>query len=320
MSSIQASLVHSSVSSTLNGMICPNCFSPMVIEEIQHTKFCHHCSWQYQEIEGIPILLSSTDQNDSFFQDYLQNYKQISLDDLAQSIQPPKYLSIMSNRFVRDVLKFIGKDVSGLNICELGVGQGHFFNKIANLNPRLLVGIDISIPYLKQFRTSSNVKTVVANAENVPFKNKFDLLVASDILEHVINVGDFLYSTNRSLKDNGAFVVKVPLNENLNQYSRLTGCPYRFVHLRNFTEQSLKTVLESAGFEVERILYDGFLDYRVRKFISQSKLLKSIFNLFLKVYCKGSNVDIANINRHLGRLMMEPVEIIACCRKVRNVL
>ncbi len=322
MTTTQTNLDNNNAGSTplLDGVICPNCFASISIGDIQSTQACQNCEWRYEEIEGIPLLLSSDDKSDSFFQDYFQNYEQISLDDLGHSIQPTQYLQIMSERFTSYVLNFVGQDISQLNVCELGVGQGHFFNKMAKLNPRLLVGVDISIPYLKQFKPAPNTQLVIANAENVPFKNQFDLLVASDILEHVINVGDFLYSTNRSLRKNGAFVVKVPFNEDINQYSRLAGCPYRFVHLRSFTEQSLRKVLESAGFKVEKILYDGFLDYRLKPFMAKRAKLKKLFRQWLQFRYQDDVIQVATINRHIGKLLMEPIEIVACCRKMDDVL
>jgi SAM-dependent methyltransferase len=101
------------------------------------------------------------------------------------------------------------------------------------------------------------ITLALANAENLPFADAFDVVIASELLEHVLNVGDLLVSLHRALADRGRLFVRVPYREDLRQYARQNGCPYPFVHLRTFTRDSLVDMLRRAGFRPRRIRYDG---------------------------------------------------------------
>ncbi len=292
-------------------LLCPDCY---ISFDINNEKECKSCNWQLESVEDIPILLSNIDKNDHTFQDYLQNYDKISIDDLEQSIQNETYLNIQQDK----LFSYLG-DVSNFEICEVGIGQGHLLKRIMKHQPKRVVGIDISIPYMKQYKSQSNISVLLANAENIPFKDEFDLLIASDILEHVFNVGDFLASANRAIKDTGKFVVRVPFNENLMQYSKLMGCPYKFVHLRSFSKQTLIALLTKAGFKIQKLHYDGFYPDKLRPFIANLPKLEKLFNFFTTKYFKDIH-HVASINNHLGKFLMEPIEITAVCTKTHNIL
>ena len=108
------------------------------------------------------------------------------------------------------------------------------------------------------------VELVVANVETLPYAEAFDLVVASELLEHVLNLGDALISLHRSLVPGGDLVVRVPLKEDLRQYARQNGCPYPFVHLRSFTREGLVDALSQAGFRARRVWLDGYFPGRPR--------------------------------------------------------
>ena len=97
-----------------------------------------------------------------------------------------------------------------------------------------------------------------ANAENLPFRAELDAIVASDVLEHVLNPADFLQSALEALVPGGRLLVKVPYRENISQYRRSDGCPYPMVHLRTFDRTLLRQALEDTGLRPERFSYSGF--------------------------------------------------------------
>ena len=135
----------------------------------------------------------------------------------------------------------------------MGVGKGILFEKLRRAGPAMLVGVDISMPYLQRVANTGNLTVVLANAENLPFRDAFDLVVAADVLEHVLNVGDFLMSVRESVVTDGTFVVRVPYLDNMLQYAHLNGCEYDIVHLRNFARGNLVHLLRHTGFVVDRL-------------------------------------------------------------------
>lgn len=208
------------------------------------------CGWRLEWVGDLPVWLSSADRSSPMMASYRENYERIAEDDRAESIQPEAYLDAQSSK----LRGYLG-DLTGLRICEVGVGQGRLFRQLAASKPGQLVGVDLVPSYLGEI---DDALLVVANAENLPFSAQFDLIVATDVLEHVVSVGDFVLSAREALRPGGRFVVRVPLNENLLPYSRLMGCPYEFVHLRTFSSRQLRCLLRAAGFRVERVYQDGF--------------------------------------------------------------
>jgi 2-polyprenyl-3-methyl-5-hydroxy-6-metoxy-1,4-benzoquinol methylase len=290
-------------------LLCPDCFTQFD-EDSNH---CLSCNWKKESINGIPVYLSSADKSDHIFSDYLKNYHQISIDDLEHSIQNETYLNIQTEKF----FSYVG-NVEGLNVCELGVGQGKLLKKLLEAKPKKLTGVDISVPYLELYKNQDNISVIIANAENIPFKNEFDIIIASDILEHVLNVGDFLLSANRALKQGGKFVIKTPNNEDLTMYSRLAGCKYKFVHLRNFNKYSLSKLMVNSGFKIEKIYFDGFYPSRKRSYIVNNKFLNQRFDNFCKRYTDVH--EISGLNNMLGCILMEPLEMTVICVKKTDIL
>jgi len=285
-------------------LICPECASEIALAGAG----CARCGWKLERRGGVPVLLSESDRNDPFFVEYLQNYDRIAADDLTKSIQDERYARAQAAK-LRDYLGTL----SGLRVCDVGVGRGLLFSHLAASDARSLTAVDISLAYLIQLPDRDRHRIVIANAENLPFVEEFDLLVASDVLEHVSNVGNFLVSVNRALPLGGRFVVRVPLEESLMAYSRWLGCPYKFVHLRAFTKRGLRLLLESAGFEVTRFRFDGFERSRARTLVTRYARIKRMFLEELdRRYSGRHEAEIPNV---LGALLMRPIEIAAIATK-----
>lgn len=292
--------------------ICPDCHHGLQ----ENADACHHCQWKCQSEQQIPIYLSTHDAHDHLFQKYIHNYDKISVDDLENSIQDTAYLKSQNEKFYSYL-----PAMKGLKVCEVGIGKGMLIQQILKDKPAALVGVDISIPYLKyiQEKTQHQVQVVVGNAENLPFQEEFDVIIASDIIEHVLNVGDFLTSVNRALKPGGTFIVKTPNNEDINAYSKLRGCQYDFVHLRNFNKSSLKSVLIGAGFEIQKFIYDGFYPYRKRNYIKNTDYLNRKFDAYMEK--KYPNVhEVNTIGNRWGCLIMNPIEITSITKKKYSIL
>jgi 2-polyprenyl-3-methyl-5-hydroxy-6-metoxy-1,4-benzoquinol methylase len=233
-------------------LLCPDCLS-----SLPELGTCPSCGWQPEFREGIPILLSPTDRESPAFAAYSDNYDRIAEDDLSESIQPVRYLEVQAE----SLWSYLG-NVAGRDVCELGIGRGLLLDRLMASDANTVTGIDISLPYLARYaeaagESAGRLRLAVANAELLPYAEAFDLVVASEILEHVFNAGDFLISLHRSLRPGGRTLVRVPYKEDLRQYARQNGCKYAFVHLRTFTRDSLESMMSRAGFKPVRMYFDG---------------------------------------------------------------
>ena len=107
------------------------------------------------------------------------------------------------------LLEAVG-DVRGLAVCDVGVGKGMLLDRLLRGQPafahRRRSGAALPTPS----RRARRRQLVLADAERLPFRAEFDVIVSSDVLEHVLNVGDFLVSVREALRPGGRFVVRVP--------------------------------------------------------------------------------------------------------------
>ncbi|MCK4386490.1 MAG: class I SAM-dependent methyltransferase [Candidatus Pacebacteria bacterium] len=68
-------------------------------------------------------------------------------------------------------------------------------------------GVDLYFDENKLENTKNYKKQ---SAENFDFDNKFDVIFAGDLIEHLSNLGQFLDSCKRNLKDDGRLIITTP--------------------------------------------------------------------------------------------------------------
>jgi SAM-dependent methyltransferase len=240
--------------------ICPDCARPLTADACP-------CGWAVGSRDGVPELLSSRDRRSPLFGDYLATYDRIAEEDLRESIQARDDLRRKTAALVRD----LGELPPGTRVCDVGVGQGHLLDELRTRPGVRLTAVDVATPYLRrELGRADGADALVANAENLPFREAFDLIVSTDVIEHVLNVGDYLVSVHRALVPAGRFVVRAPYREDLLQYARLRGCPYEMVHLRTFDRPLMADALRGAGFAVERVQLDGWFPGRARGWVRRT--------------------------------------------------
>jgi hypothetical protein len=86
-----------------------------------------------------------------------------------------------------------------------------------------------SVTVVDRRMADSRFAPVLTNAGDLPFAEAFDIVTATDIMEHVLNVGSFISSLNGALVVGGDAYVRVPYPEDLLPYSPHLDCEYRFV-------------------------------------------------------------------------------------------
>jgi len=291
-------------------LTCPDCRQPIGWEPL----CCSSCGWCGEHRDGVPVVLSTTDRADATFSSYLSNYDRISRDDLAQPILDLNYVRYQAG----NLISLIGAP-RGQRVLDLGCGRGVLGKALAERGAATVVGVDLSIAYLSTLASEQGIRPVCANAENLPFHEQFDLAISTDVLEHVLNVGSFLYSLNRALRPGGRVCIRVPHNENLLNYSPQLGCPYRFVHLRSFNKRLLNDVLAGAGFQVDRFRFDGFVPGNRRScWLSPASRGNRIEDYILRRV--GDPASITSWPPAIAGLLWRPHEVIVMATKVKRIV
>lgn len=114
----------------------------------------------------------------------------------------------------KKVIQIIGKN-NPKKILDIATGTGDLAIMMADLNPKEIVGLDISAGMLEvakekisQKNLSALIKMVLADSESIPFEdNYFDAITVSFGVRNFENLNKGLKEILRVLKPGGTFVV-----------------------------------------------------------------------------------------------------------------
>lgn len=182
-----------------------------------------------------------TNSSNEVMDAYVKIYSEIAEIDSMHALQDSL---VLEKKAIAD-LKIISKYVRvGSRVLEVGPGLGHLA-KLLHGEGVAYFSTDVTPTYLKFLKG----KKFLSNIERLPkFENNFDVVIACDVFEHVLNEGDAAISVYSALKNNGVFFIRTPYKEPLINYATNIGSPFPFVHLRTYDKSSLKQLLFSAGF------------------------------------------------------------------------
>ena len=179
--------------------------------------------------------------------------------------------------------RFTERYIKGKNLLEIGSGEGFvlelFEKKGFNVN-----GIEASKDNLrlikKKLRTG---ECKIGFAEDLPdYDKKFDVIIMSHVLEHLINCRLVISSLRELLAEDGIIFIEVPNCEDL---ITLEHSVFTQPHLHHFTEKSFEFLFKSCGYEI--IKSDIFFSHVV----TLAEHIKYMLKWFLKIDCytKGTN-------------------------------
>jgi len=156
------------------------------------------------------------------------------------------------------ILKMLPKERKNLMILDVGCGNMFLSSLIKKKMNSHVIGIDISSKSIKTAK-GKEIEAIICDACKLPFRSEtFDVVIASEILEHLLFPEVAVEESHRVLKKKGIFIVSVPNLSSLQSRVNLLlkGCsdeityPYNKGHIRFFTLSSLKYLLKER-FSVE---------------------------------------------------------------------
>lgn len=279
---------------------------------------CASCGWRPVVEDGVLNLMTEADFASPVLASYFGNYDHIAEDDLNAPILNLSYVEHQA----RNLARYAGNAVKGRTIMDLGCGRGFLTRTLHEGGAKTVAAVDISTAYLRKLADLPGVIPVLANAERLPFRGAFDLVVSTDVMEHVLNLGSFLVSLNLSLRPFGVAILRVPYRESLVGYSHQAGCKYDFVHLRTFDRRTIRDTLNSAGFEIERTWFDGFNLHSPRPASVSTPRRQLLYAKFQRWALRrvADPAEVTTWPWPLAGLVMTPKEIVVRARKVRAAL
>lgn len=152
-------------------------------------------------------------------------------------------------RALLSYLDAIGRDH---RILEIGAGGGFILQDLRERGFRALTGSDITPTSLNEIRNRlPDAHVVGADAESLPFTaGAFDVVISSDVLEHLPRLDQHLAEVHRVLAADGRYLFKTPNRHLAESYYLLRGLyDYHIWHPSMVGPGEARRVLRRNGFD-----------------------------------------------------------------------
>lgn len=140
------------------------------------------------------------------------------------------------------------------SVLDIGYGSGFVAYHIAQ-KARKVTGIDIvnkNIILAKKEYCLDNIRFIEGDATTYQFNETFDVIILSNVLEHIKKRKEFLKNIKRLAPK---FLIRVPLitRDWLSVYKKNCGFSYKLdnTHFIEYTEENFRTEIERAGLKIE---------------------------------------------------------------------
>lgn len=154
--------------------------------------------------------------------------------DVAKATSANAYCWIKKGNFTKKLA------TDPKRILDLGCGWGRELVRLQNA-----VGIDVCLPFLKTAKSYTKNDVVLASISSLPFTDdSFDLLVMSEVIEHLENQERSMSEAIRVLQDKGRIVLQTPNR----QFTKQKVVAEKYGHVHEFNPKELFIFLANFGF------------------------------------------------------------------------
>lgn len=177
----------------------------------------------------------------------------IAFDDRFEEV--PKQLSYLVNQNASPKVR----------VLDIGIGDGVYEASLdENVRRKCdFFGIDISIKQLKRAKKLlKDWKIVDLNSQRIPYQdNSFDIVISSEVLEHVFYPEKVLVEAYRVLKNKGTMILTFPNSSCLQLRlgifffgsSPLLNYPANLEHIRFFTSKDILSLMNNKVILVKKM-------------------------------------------------------------------
>ncbi|WP_206744768.1 class I SAM-dependent methyltransferase, partial [Brachyspira hyodysenteriae] len=199
--------------------------------------FCDNCSLVYNDFisneeEFIKYYSLNSSYNESYHIVHLKN-------------------DSYNNEILNSLEKHINKNSY---ILEEGCGSGDLLYNFYINGYSNLYGIDASNAF-NAIKNISNINFISGSIFNriIEYKSKFDMIIISHVLEHLLDIDEIIKNIKYMLNDSGYLYISVP---SLMEYSSNFKTPFfsfSLEHISHFCEQSINNLANKYSFEIVNI-------------------------------------------------------------------
>lgn len=157
---------------------------------------------------------------------------------------------------------FIDNIEEGDTVLDVGCGNGALLKDVALKSMASAAGIEISANNVKAAKASiyglPYVEIIHADIWNYKEDREFDVIILSNVLEHMDHRSELLASLSKRFKPK-KFLIRVPMFERewLVPYKKEMGVEWRLdsTHEIEYTEDEFKNELSQSGLDIRMIMF-----------------------------------------------------------------
>ncbi|MCD4679938.1 MAG: class I SAM-dependent methyltransferase [Bacteroidales bacterium] len=201
----------------------------------------------------------------------------------------------------RKTIIMLIKEISrNSRILEVGCSSGVLLNELkkSGFASENLLGIDISEKAVEAVKKNVHCNSIVMDAQHLEFPDEsFDIIIASDCLEHLESDENALNNWFNVLKKGGQLLVFVPAFKFLWSYHDEIN-----KHFRRYTSKELQVKLQNAGFNLIKTGYWNFSLFFPTLMI---RLINNIAFRIFKLKRHSKSGDLKSLNPFINKLLIK---------------
>lgn len=243
----------------------------------------------------------------------MNHYRNIH-EEYHSQIKRSKRIIKDKNFTYRNIISVLNSTLTHkLDVIDIGCGAGSLCFYVANKKNNTL-GLDISKIAIRECIKSSremglkNVKFLQGEFPKVNINRKFDIVVFTEVIEHLPNDKLALNKIYNLLKKNGSLILSTPsVNAPLHKIGITRNFDKKVGHLRRYDIETLSTLIIKSGFHIIEIkktegilrnfLFVNSYAGKLVRFINYSELLSDfvtfIDNILLKIFGESNYIILA---------------------------
>lgn len=176
---------------------------------------------------------------------------------MKKSVLQPKWENTGLNKHRFEQLKvfFVNKRVLDVG-CAGGYGRPNWMHEAISKTALYTKGIDISEAVIADAK-SKGFNVEFGDAQAFSLNEKFDVVHAGELIEHLDNFHGFLQSSKKHLAPDGILLLTTPNATRMNNfiYSLFGGLQVNAEHTCWFCEKTITTLLIRNGYKIEKFDY-----------------------------------------------------------------
>lgn len=195
------------------------------------------------------------------------HHSRLNLEEIWDQVPPDYYQNgikgnllqrLWHTRKLKSVIDLV--DIEPDNILDVGCASGWFLSEISLTFPKAnCVGVDVykkAIDYGK--KRYKELELIQADGHNLPFKNNsFDLVICTEVLEHVVDPEKVLAEVKRVLSNDGIAIVEMDSGNFLFKavwylWTNVRNGVWHHSHIYPFDAKKLEKMIIKSGFTIAR--------------------------------------------------------------------